>query len=161
MTTTPTTTPTVERSALAVEIEAVTDLDASAAAAWAVLTDFAAYPEWNPFITSLAGELTVGQRLTATLAVPGSSPRTMRPRVVEVVPGRSFTWLGSIGVRGLFDGRHHFEIQPLADGRSRLVQHERLAGVLVPLFRSMLTGPTPAGFAALNEALAARVARRA
>jgi hypothetical protein len=56
-------------------------------------------------------------------------------------------------VRG---GRHRFDVQPLGEGRSRFVQSERLSGALVPLFRSMLTGPTPEAFAAMNDALAKR-----
>jgi hypothetical protein len=53
-------------------------------------------------------------------------------------------------------GRHRFDVQPLGEGRSRFVQSERLSGALVPLFRSMLTGPTPEAFAAMNDALAKR-----
>jgi uncharacterized protein YndB with AHSA1/START domain len=39
------------------EIEAPPDV------VWRVLTDFAAYPEWNPFIVRIGGDLTVGQVL--------------------------------------------------------------------------------------------------
>lgn len=43
--------------------------------AWAVLTDFAAYPEWKPFITSISGELEVGALLEITIKPCGwSSP---------------------------------------------------------------------------------------
>jgi hypothetical protein len=155
-----TSTTTVERTALSVTVEVVTEIDAAPDVVWAVLTDLGAYPGWNPFITSLGGRLEVGEQLTAVLALDGQQPRTMRPRVVDVVPGRSFTWLGRIGLPRLFDGRHHFEVQALDGGRTRFVHRERLSGVLVPLFRSMLTGATPRSFVAMNEALAERAGAR-
>lgn len=39
------------------------EVDAAPATAWAVLTDLASYPDWNPFITSSEGPLAVGERL--------------------------------------------------------------------------------------------------
>ena len=30
-------------------------IDASADQVWAILSDFASYPQWNPFITSMVG----------------------------------------------------------------------------------------------------------
>ncbi|HVM67476.1 MAG TPA: SRPBCC domain-containing protein [Acidimicrobiales bacterium] len=147
----------VEKRAFAVTVGASTDLDVPAERAWKVLTDTERYPQWNPFVTRLEGALTLGERLRVVLCLPGRKPQEMRPRLVDVEPGRSFTWLGSVGVRGVFDGRHHFEVIPVDDGHSRLVQSERLSGLLVPLFKPMLTGPTPAAFVALNDALAERV----
>src|SRR5579871_2089178 len=110
----------------AVTVEATTELAVPATKAWKVLADTAAYPEWNPFVTAFDGPLAVGHRVRVELSLPGRKPQRMRPRLVEVVPGRSFTWLGSVGVRGLFDGRHHFEIVPEGEDRCRLVQSERL-----------------------------------
>ena len=40
---------------------------------------------------------------------------------------------------------------------TQLVHSEAFSGVLVPLLRSSLDGPTLAGFQAMNEALAQRV----
>ncbi len=76
--------------------------------------------------------------------------------MVEVKPGRSFTWLGHLGLPAIFNVRHRFSVAPTADGASQLVQHETLSGVLTPLFRRMLTRETPVAFAALNDALAIR-----
>lgn len=56
----------------------------------------------------------------------------------------------------MFDGRHSSTVE--ADGAgSRLVHAERLSGLLVPAFRGMLTGATPAASTAMNEALRERV----
>lgn len=144
----------VQSSPFAVAITATTSVAADAAQVWSVLTDTAAYPQSNPFVRRLDGDLVVGSRLTVVLQ-PGEKPTTLRPQVVAVQPGGSFTWLGHIGVPGLFDGRHTFTVEPDGEG-ARLVQHETLSGALVPLFRRMLTTDTPAAFVASNDALAAR-----
>jgi hypothetical protein len=144
----------VRSTAFAVTITATTRVAADPARVWQVLTDTAAYPDWNPFVRRLEGDLVEGNRLTVDLQ-PGDKATTLRPTVVAVVPGRSFTWLGHVGFRGVLDGRHTFTVEPDGSG-SRLVQHEVLSGVLTPLFRKMLTTDTPAAFTASNDALAAR-----
>ncbi|HSL75138.1 MAG TPA: SRPBCC domain-containing protein [Ilumatobacteraceae bacterium] len=156
----PSTTQTVATSAFAVDLEVITDVEAPAADVWRTLTDTDRYAEWNPLITSFEGEIAVGSRVTAVLQLPDRKPQTFRPRIVALDTGRSFTWLGRIGAPGVFDGRHHFEVQPTSDGSCRFVHRERLSGVLVPAFRSLLTTTTPAGFAAMNRALAERATRR-
>ncbi len=149
------TTVTLVRTTLSVTVEAATHVEATPERVWAVLTDTDAYPSWNPFVRSISGQLVTGERLTVALKPTDAEPRTMTPTVVEVVPGRSFTWLGKVGVRGVLDGRHRFTVT--ADGvGSHLVQHERLSGLLVPAFRRLLTVDTPAAFVASNDALKAR-----
>jgi hypothetical protein len=130
-------------------------IDAPPARIWAILTDFAAYPDWNPFITSSVGTLAVGERLVIRLAPPGGKRVTFKPTITEVEAGRSFEWLGRLVLPGLFDGRHRFELLPNGDG-TRFLQTERFAGVLVPLMRRSLDTHTRAGFEAMNNALKAR-----
>lgn len=120
---------------------------------WHHLTDLAAYAGWNPFITSAAGSVAVGARLTLRMEPPGGRAMTFRPTVTQVEPGRVLEWLGRLGVPGLFDGRHRFELQPTAAG-TRLVHREWFRGLLVRAMRGSLDGPTRQGFEAMNAALA-------
>jgi hypothetical protein len=146
----------VTTTAFAVEIVATTEIDAPAERVWAVLAATAEYPEWNPFVRALRGPLTVGERIEVELKLPGRAVQKMTPTIVAVEPGRSFEWLGRIGLPRVFDGRHRFTVEPVDAGRSRLVQSERLSGLLIPAFRSMLTGATPEAFTAMNDAIAKR-----
>jgi hypothetical protein len=138
--------------------ELVTQIDIQAAPEeiWRHLTAVEHYAEWNPFIVSGSGAPVVGTRLTLRLEPPGGRGTTMRPTVTEVDPGRTFEWLGHLGVPGLFDGRHRFELVAI-DGGTRLIHREAFRGVLVRPLRRMLDGPTKAGFEAMNAALAERV----
>ncbi len=153
------TTRHVDSSAFAVDIRIDTAINAPADTVWRILTDTDDYPDWNPFITSFTGPIALGGRLDVTLNLPGRRPTTFRPTVVELDPGHRFAWLGHLGIKGLFDGRHSFTIEPIDDDHCRLVHAERLTGALIPLARGMLTGATADAFAAMNAACKERAER--
>jgi len=132
------------------------EIDASAEQVWELLTDFASYPEWNPFIRSIGGRPAPGERLQARLEPPGGRAMTFKPEVLMAEPNRELRWLGHLLVPGLFDGEHSFTIQPLEDNRVRFVQRETFKGLLVPLFARSLESNTQRGFEAMNHALKER-----
>jgi hypothetical protein len=43
------------------------DIPASPATVWRLLAQTDRYPEWNPFMTALTGQLAVGERLAVTI----------------------------------------------------------------------------------------------
>lgn len=95
---------------------------------WEVLTDFDAYPSWNPLITSIAGRPSPGAELNVRIEPPGARAMNFRPKVVKAEPQRRLTWLGRFLLPGIFDGRHSFEIEPSGDGDSRFVRVSASAG---------------------------------
>lgn len=54
-------------------ISTTLDIDATPQAVWDVLTDFAAYGEWNPFMDRAEGTPAVGAKLLVHLAPNGGS----------------------------------------------------------------------------------------
>ena len=136
-------------------VTSVIDIPASPERVWAALVDTASYPRWNPFITKFAGELTVGQRLDIRIAPPGGRVMVFKPTVTQVEPGHRLEWLGTLGVRGLFDGRHSVTLQSLGEHSTRLTQSEVVSGLLMPFAGAMLLR-TRAGFEAMNRGLAQR-----
>ena len=143
------------------ELHTEIEIDATPEVVWEVLTDLDQYADWNPFIVEAAGETVVGQRLTNRLQPPGGRAMTFRPRVTEVETDATFEWLGRLGLPGVFDGRHRFELQSTGSGGTRLVQREQFDGVLVRFMRSSLDTRTRAGFEAMNAALKDRAEARA
>lgn len=137
------------------QLDASIDIEATPERVWVVLTDFARYPEWNPFITEVTGDLREGARLTITMKVPSGRPVTFHPRVLAVRPNREITWRGVTGVRGLFDGVHSLSVEPLEEGRCRFRTHEEVSGVLSPLMEGV-TRRTQLGFEMLVRALKQR-----
>jgi uncharacterized membrane protein len=79
---------------------------------WAILSDFKAVPEWNPFVVKIEGPMTVGARIkVAVQAPPGAEPMKFEPIVLIVDPNKEFKWKGKFLVPGLFDGTHSFKLR--------------------------------------------------
>jgi hypothetical protein len=129
------------------------DIDAPAETVWSLLTDFAAYPRWNPFVRSIAGPLESGRQLEVFVQPPGSGGMRFRPKVLAVSPRKELRWKGKLLVAGLFDGEHYFRIEPRAQGGVAFHHGELFSGLLVPLLRKSLDGATREGFLAMNKAL--------
>lgn len=80
---------------------------------------------------------------------------TFHPKVTIVEDQRVFEWLGKLGLPGIFDGRHRFELEPTSTG-TRFTQTEAFKGLLVRFMRRSLDTQTMEGFEAMNSALKAR-----
>jgi hypothetical protein len=138
------------------EMQSEIEIGASAGSVWGILTDFASYPEWNPFIRRISGEPKVGERLEVRLEPPGSRGITLKPTVLNAEPEHELRWLGHLLVSGLFDGEHILAIQQLDENRVRFIQRETFGGLLVPLFARSLDKGTRRGFEEMNRALKER-----
>lgn len=139
------------------EIVTEIEIDASPEAVWAVLTDFEAYPNWNPAI-EIAGEAVAGNRLEVTMEYENTRPMTFRPKVLVADEPTEFRWQGRLFVTGLYDGEHRFVLTALDDGeRTRLTQTETFRGVLVGFINRRIGDDVEAGFNQVNEALKRRV----
>lgn len=120
---------------------------------WQILTKFNNYPSWNPFIKYIEGKLEVGEKLKAIIQPANSSAMTFKPTVMTLQENKTFSWLGHLMIKGLFDGFHKFELIDNQDGSTTLIHSEKFSGLLVPLFKKQLQTNTKAGFLAMNESL--------
>jgi hypothetical protein len=132
------------------------DIEAPAERVWHILTDFAGFPQWNPFILRAAGEPKVGARLEVRIRPPGSRGMTFRPKVLRAEPARELRWLGRLWIPGLFDGDHSFLLVSLGPARTCFVQKETFTGWLAPLLLKWVGDATRQGFEEMNRALKAR-----
>jgi hypothetical protein len=138
------------------ELHTEIEIQASKERVWQLLTDFAAFPQWNPFIRRVEGEIKVGTKLEAYIQPSGASGMTFKPTVLTAEPNRELRWLGRLFMPGLFDGEHTFTIETLAENRVRFTQSEVFTGLLVPIFAKSLDADTRRGFEEMNQALKSR-----
>ena len=129
------------------------DIGASPERVWSILMDFSTYPQWNPFIRSLSGAAKPGEKLRVTIQPEGRKAMTFRPGVLTAIAQQELRWLGRLGVSGLFDGEHYFQLTALSDGNTRFTQGEQFSGALVGLFLPRMEAAIKAGFDAMNRAL--------
>ena len=120
---------------------------------WSTLTDFDAYPRWNPFITKMTGDMTEGGKIEARLM-----GMTIKPSIQRMEENTELRWVGHLGVPGIFDGEHYFRVDSAGEGATRFVHGERFTGILVPIFALMgQFKKIENAFVDMNEALKARV----
>lgn len=137
-------------------IQTSIEINAAPEKVWRILTDFTAYPSWNPFVKSISGHAQVGQKLTVLLGSGEKGGMKFSPRVLKAEPNHELRRLGKLLFKGLFDGEHYFRIEPIETEKVRFVRGENFSGALVALFYPSMQSDTESGFSAMNAALKRR-----
>lgn len=140
------------------EIRTEIEIDAAPELVWEVLADLDSYAEWNPHVTRARGALREGGEIEITVDRIGDKPRTLTVRVSAVDPPQRLQWIGTVGSKWLFEGQHTFDLQSLDDGRSRVVNHEQVSGLLTSF---VLSEEPERDYERMNHALKEQVERRA
>lgn len=120
---------------------------------WAILTDFENYPNWNPFIKSIKGEVNVGKVITVRIEPSEAKGMTFKPEILTFKTNKELSWLGHLFFAGIFDGENKFEIIDNGNGTTTFRQSEIFRGILVPLFKKQLDNNTKEGFEEMNKKL--------
>lgn len=132
------------------------EINAPISIVWKILSDFQSYPKWNPFILSFDGVPEAGRQFKVTIQPSGKKPMTFKPVCLALIPEKEFRWLGHLGIKGIFDGEHIFELKKLDQNRTLLIQRENFSGLLVPLLWRQLNTSTRSGFEQMNQELKIR-----
>ncbi len=135
------------------ELQTKIIIKASKNKVWNILCNFNTYPEWNPFIRFIQGNVAVGNKIKVRIEPPNAKEMTFTPKVLSFIKQKQLTWLGHFVLPGLFDGEHHFELLSNPDGTTTFIQSEQFSGLLVPFFKKQLCNNTKKGFILMNEKL--------
>ena len=134
-------------------IKTTIDISASPEVVWRVLTNFPAYPKWNPYIREVHGEPAPRARLWVRVRFSKTRSRRFSARVVKAIPAMELHWRRKTLLGGLFDGEHAFIIIPNGVIGVKFVQREHFTGLLVPLIMPFVAKKTEAAFERMNKAL--------
>lgn len=137
------------------DFETAVEIKASAAQVWAVLTNFPAYPIWNPFIYPVKGDLQVGNKMEITIH-PGARSITYEATVVAARPDRELAWFARSLSPGVFDTTLRFTIEPIQANRVRLVARETHRG-FASILEATLVKDVQSGLDAMTKAARNRV----
>lgn len=129
-------------------IKTAIQIAASPAKVWDILTNFNQYPTWNPFLSSIEGEVKTGNQIRVT-----AGGMKFQPMVLSYKKNQEISWLGKFLFKGLFDGEHLFKIKDNGDGTITFKHEEKFSGILVGLFSKKLDTETKQGFIQMNEKL--------
>ncbi len=134
-------------------IKTAVDIAASAEMVWRVLTYFPDYPRWNPFLVSIHGSLSPGQRLKIQAHLPQGREYQFSPIVVKVIPASELRWRRWRLIEGVFDREQAFFIVPNGIKGVRFIQREHFSGVLASLVMPFITEKIRKAFNLMNLAL--------
>ena len=134
-------------------IKTAIDVGTSAEIVWRVLTNFPAYPHWNPFLVSVYGPPVPGQQLKVQARYPRGGISQFTVRVVKAIPATELRWRRRRVVEGIFDREQAFFIIPNGIKGVRFIQREHFSGLLVSLVMPFITEKTHKAFNLMNLAL--------
>lgn len=100
-------------------------IKADPAIVWALLTNAEDFPRWNSTVTSLEGNIQLGEkiRLRSTL----DEKRTFKLKVKELVPEKKMVW-------GDGKGKRTFTLNQHSDNQLRFTMYEKMGGLMFPLY---------------------------
>lgn len=133
------------------QFSAETTIDATPEAVWAVLTNAAAYPDWDPNMNSIEGTIGLNEQLVLHTTL---SKRAFKVKVAELESNSRMTWTSGMPM-GLFKGVRTFELTP-GEGSVHFKLQEVFSGVLSPLIGRMIPDLHPS-FVKFVEGLKAEV----
>ena len=138
------------------EISSEIEVNAPPERVWQVLSNFAAYPNWNPFIRGVAGRAKTDSQVALQLQPPGGKTVVAKVRVTRVEANRELCWRNSLwGIPHLVDAEHRFTIEAIDGQRCRFVQREAFGGLFVPMLTGLLAR-FKRGYDEMNQALKSR-----
>jgi hypothetical protein len=122
------------------EYKATTTIGAPAEKVWAVLTDTAKWPQWDPFCDKIEGELALGNKIKAFSKL--SPGRAFPVKVIELVPNEKMTWSAKMPL-GLFKGERTYVLRE-TDGGTVFTMREVFSGPMLALMRKAIPNMTEA-----------------
>ncbi len=137
------------------ELRTEVEIQAPAPVVFRVLTDFARYPEWNPFLTRVEGKLEVGTSLSLDLSLPEGSSYTLAPRLERFEPDAELRWRAQYLAAALLEAEHFFQLSAADSGATRLVHGQNFSGFLLRFAAGSLT-LAARGAVYMNQALKKR-----
>ena len=106
---------------------------------WDLLTDAGAYPEWNPAVLGIDGDIADGHKISLTSIV--NPDRKFKLKVSDVNAPHSMVWSSGMPF-GLFKGARTFTVRPTADGVSEFTMEEAYTGPMAPMITKSIPDMT-------------------
>ncbi len=121
------------------ELRSEVEIDATVEHVYRVLTDFEQYQQWNPFLTSVAGALVVGQKLSVEMSLPEGKTYVLAPVVTGVTENAELRWSARFWSPALLQTEHSFRLTARSPGVTRVVQGQNFSGFLLRFSGNALT----------------------
>ncbi len=145
-----------ERQLALMRIETEILISAPITQVWDILTDYANYSIWNPYIVQIDGIAQAGSLIDVhSMMITGSAPIVAPVLVISVDP-YEMRWEGGLPDRSKFKGDHFFSLDARYPQTTRLCHHEDFSGTQAMSIMTVHCDNITSNFNLFNEALKRR-----
>jgi len=102
-----------------------TTIKADEAIIWALLTNASDYPRWNSTVTSIQGNIALGEKIVLKSTL--DAKRSFTLKVKEFQPAKELVW-------GDGKGQRTYTLQNNGDGTVTFSMTERIGGLMFPMY---------------------------
>lgn len=128
-------------------------INSSPQAVWNILTNFSNYPHWNPILTKVVGQLSIGNKLEIHITTVGGKSRIYHPKITKIVPNQELRWTGKFFLPQIFSGERIFLIEKVSIDKINFVNKEIFSGIGIRLAPQKMENDILLSFKKMNEAL--------
>ncbi len=107
------------------ETSVSTTIKADAAIIWALLTNSSDYPRWNSTVTSVQGNIALGEKIVLKSTL--DAKRSFKLKVKEFEPTKKLVW-------GDGKGQRTYTLKNNSDGMVTFSMTERIGGLMFPMY---------------------------
>lgn len=129
---------TKTESLFSLQYEVLVHIAATPEKVWQKLTDAQGFASWNSTVTSIEGDIALGNKLK--IRVPVDPKRVFTPKVVEFVANERMVWQD--GFFPMFQGRRTFSLTPDGEGTT-FEMKEVFRGAMLPMIKGALPDFVP------------------
>lgn len=123
---------------------------------WDVLTNFEEYELWNPFMTKVVGNASLGSKIEVNIKTISGKNRSYYPIITKYETNKELRWKGKSFLPGVFNGERVFVLEKSDDDKVSFSHKEIFSGLGVKLVGNKLDESLREGFVRMNEALKVR-----
>ena len=131
-------------------------IDSTPEKIWDVLTNFEEYELWNPFMTKVVGNASLGSKIEVNIRTISGKNRSYYPIITKCETNKELRWKGKSFLPGVFDGERVFVLEKSGDDKVSFSHKEIFSGLAVKLVGNKLDENLREGFVRMNEALKVR-----
>jgi hypothetical protein len=131
-------------------------IDSTPERIWDVLTNFEEYELWNPFMTKVVGNASLGSKIEVNIKTISGKNRSYYPIITKCETNQELRWKGKSFLPGVFDGERVFVLKKSDDDKVSFSHKEIFSGLGVKLVGNKLDENLREGFVRMNEALKVR-----
>lgn len=126
-------------------------IKASPEEVWSVLTNTNEYPEWNPVMELLSGEVKTGEKVIYKFTQAPGKSYEIAANIAVVAPNKTLNQKGGIPLILSFDHKYTLHAE---EDQTRLIIHEDYKGIGVNFWNPK---PVEKAYQQLNKAIKQRV----